>query len=278
MREDGAMAPTDAQPPALAVLTQNIRYHDENTLPGQADHWPERAPVLAHLLGEADADVVGLQEVLASQIPVIDEALGATHLRLGIGREGGGRGEHNLLLLRRDRFEVLDWDQLWLSEEPDRIGSLGWDAHCPRIAAWARVGDRADGRELVAAVTHLDHAGHLAREKGAGLLAQHLREAADGAPVVLMGDFNAAGGESTPWRVLRDAGFEDAHDVAAERDGEDIGTFPDYGTPEPGGMRIDWILARGLVAEQYTARVPLLEGRAASDHATVTARLRPTGR
>ena len=65
------MASTDAQPPALSLLTQNIRDHDEGTLPGQADHWPERAPVLARLLDEADADVVGLQEVLASQIPVI---------------------------------------------------------------------------------------------------------------------------------------------------------------------------------------------------------------
>ena len=79
------MAPTDAQPPALSLLTQNIRYHDESTLPGQADHWPERAPVLARLLGEADADVVGLQEVLASQIPVIDEVLAPTHLRASVG-------------------------------------------------------------------------------------------------------------------------------------------------------------------------------------------------
>ena len=268
------MASTAAQPPALAVLTQNIRYHDESTLPGQADHWPERAPVLAQLLGEAEADVVGLQEVLASQIPVIDEALGATHLRLGIGREGGGRGEHNLLLLRRDRFELLDWDQLWLSEEPDRIGSLGWDAHCPRIAVWARVRDRRSDQDLVLAVTHLDHAGEAAREQGAALLAERLLAEAGESPIVLMGDFNAAGGESTPWRVLRDADFEDAHDVAAEHVGEDIGTFPDYGTPEAGGMRIDWILARGLAVEQYAARVPLRDGRAASDHATVTARLR----
>lgn len=272
------MAPTDAQPPALSLLTQNIRYHDESTLPGQADHWPERAPVLARLLGEADADIVGLQEVLASQIPVIDETLAATHLRLGIGREGGGRGEHNLLLLRRDRFELLDWDQLWLSEEPDRIGSTGWDGMCPRIAVWARVRDRESGGELVAAVTHLDHEGHEARAKGAGLLAQHLREAADGVPVALLGDFNAAGGDSIPWRVLRDAGFADAHDVASAQVGEDIGTFPDYGTPETGGIRIDWILVRDLVVEEYAARVPLQDGRAASDHATVTARVRPTGR
>ena len=35
---------------------------------------------------------------------------------------------------------------------------------------------------------------------------------------------------------------------------------------------------RDLVVEEYAARVPLHEGRAASDHATVTARVRPTGR
>ena len=272
------MAPTAAQPPALAVLTQNIRYHDQGTRPGQADHWPERAPVLARLLGEADADVVGLQEVLASQIPVVDEVLGGTHLRLGIGREGGGRGEHNLLLLRRDRFELLDWDQFWLSEQPSLIGSLGWDGHCPRIAVWARMQDRLTGEELVLAVTHLDHAGETAREQGAALLAERLLAEAGESPVVLMGDFNAEGGASRAWQVLHEAGLADVHDSAAEHLGEDIGTFPDYGEPETGGVRIDWILARGLVAEQYAARVPLLAGRAASDHATVTARLRPTGR
>ena len=272
------MSSDDATLPSLSVLTQNIRYHDAGTRPGDADHWPERAPVLTHLLCEADADVVGLQEVLASQLPVIDEALGATHLRLGIGREGGGRGEHNLLLLRRDRFEVRDWDQFWLSEQPALIGSLGWDGHCPRIAVWARVLDRVTGEELVLAVTHLDHAGEAAREQGARLLAERLRAEAGDAPIVLMGDFNAEGGASTAWQVLREAGLEDVHDTAAEHEGENIGTFPDYGDPVPGGVRIDWILTRGLHAARYAARVPCLAGRAASDHATVTAVLRPTAR
>lgn len=266
-----------AHPSSLTVLTQNIRYHSAGTRPGEADHWEDRAPVLADLLRAAEADVVGTQEVLATQIPVLEEVLGETHLRLGIGREGGGRGEHNLLLLRRERFALLDWDQFWLSESPSLMGSVGWDGHCPRIAVWARVRDRASGQELVVAVTHLDHAGAVAREKGAALVAERLQQAADGAPIVLMGDFNAAGGDSAAWRELRAAGFVDAHDVAVEREGEDIGTFPDYGDPEPGGTRIDWILARGLEVEQYAARLHLLEGRAASDHASVTARLRPAG-
>lgn len=266
------MTPTEDRPPAaLRLLTQNIRQHRAETRPGQSDHWGDRAPVLVDLLRAADADVVGTQEVLPSQIATLDEALGASHLRLGFGRDGGGRGEHNLLLLRRERFEVLDWDQFWLSEQPALMGSMGWDAHCPRIAVWARVRDRLAGGELVVAVTHLDHAGHLAREKGAGVIAQRLKEAADGAPVVLMGDFNAAGGESTPWRALRDAGFEDAHEVAAVHEGEDIGTFPDYGPSMVGEERIDWILTRDLTVDSYAATVPELDGRVASDHATLTA-------
>lgn len=271
------MTSTDPGPSnALRLLTQNIRLERPVTRSGDSDHWGDRAPVLVDLLRGTDADVVGTQEVLPSQIPVLDETLGQTHLRLGFGREGGSHGEHNLLFLRRERFELLEWDQFWISEQPELMGSVGWDGHCPRIAVWARVRDLMTDQELVLAVTHLDHAGHVAREKGAGVIAQRLREAADGAPVVLMGDFNAAGGDSTAWRVLRDAGFEDAHDVAATSDGEDIGTFPDYGPPTAGGERIDWVLSRGLVVESYTARVHEIDGRAASDHAGLIVRLRST--
>lgn len=264
--------PALPDPPALTVLTQNIRCEVPGTRPGQADHWPERAPVLGRLLRAAEADVVGTQEVLPAQLPVLDEALGATHLRLGTGREEGGGGEHNLLFLRRERFEVLAQQQFWLSERPERAGSLGWDAHCPRIAVLARVWDRASAQEMVLAVTHLDHAGEVARARGAALLAARLTDAAGEAPVVLMGDFNAAAGGSAPWRTLREAGFEDAHAAAVHR-GEDIGTFTDYGPPQAGGTRIDWILTRGLAVEEYAATVPQHGGRAASDHATVMARV-----
>ncbi|MFC0675156.1 endonuclease/exonuclease/phosphatase family protein [Brachybacterium hainanense] len=261
--------------PSLHVLTQNIRYASVDTRPGEADHWGDRAPVLADLLSRADPDVLGTQEVLAQQIPVLDAALGATHARLGIGREGGGRGEHNLLYLRRDRFEILDWDQIWISEQPRLEGSTGWDAHCPRVLVWARVRDRVAEAELILAVTHIDHAGQAAREEGSRLIARTLLEAADGAPIVLVGDFNATGGDSIPWRVLTEAGLADAHDAADRIEGEDVGTFPDYGPAVAGGERIDWILTRGLAVEAYAAHAHRVDGRAPSDHVAVGAILRP---
>lgn len=273
----------------LTVLTQNIRNNGTEVAFGHPDRWEDRRHALADLLRGADADVIGLQEVLLDQIPTIDEALAAvpapdpapTYQRLGYGRDGGGRGEHNLLVLRRDRFTVLDWDQFWLSPTPETIGSTGWGAGIPRICTWARVRDEAAaGRELVLAVTHLDHESDGARTEGARLIAERLRRAAGDAdlPIVLIGDFNADASGSGAHRALEDAGLRDAHEITAAITGEDIGTFPDYGPVEVGGERIDWVMVRNLPVAEYRAEdhvITLRGGRPAhaSDHAGVLVRI-----
>jgi endonuclease/exonuclease/phosphatase family metal-dependent hydrolase len=285
----------DADELSLHVMTQNLRNSTGDTSPGESDHWPDRAPVLTELL-RTDPDVVGTQEVLFEQIVVLDSALGATHFRLGSGRDGGARGEHNLLYLRKDRFELLDWDQFWLSEDPRRVGSVGWGAGCTRICVWARVLDQAVGREAVFAVTHLDHASEEARQRGSEVIVRELlgggaAKEADGTrpvdwpvgaapggpstalPLILMGDFNAAGGASTAWDTLTGAGLQDAHDITAELVGEDFGTFPNYQEPQVGTVRIDWILERGLAVDEYRAHYPAIGPHHASDHLTLEARL-----
>lgn len=260
-------------PMSLHVMSQNIRYHRPETTTGDPDHWGDRAPVLTELLRHERPDVLGTQEVLLDQVPVLDGVLRETHERLGHGRDGGGRGEHNLLYIRRDRFRVLDWDQFWLSDAPHHIGSLGRGAGCTRIAVWVRVYDEAVGREVVFADTHLDHVSEEARRFGATMLAGRLLSEAGGLPVVLVGDFNAAGGNSSAWTTLTDAGFEDAHDAAARMVGEDIGTFPNYQEPVVGAERIDWILGRGLRVDAYGAAYHQIAGHHASDHASIAAHL-----
>lgn len=292
MRHDEGMILDPAAPPALTVLTQNIRYDRRDSISGENDHWPDRAPVLRDLIERVRPDVLGTQEVLPSQIPLLEETLGRSHRMFGMGREGGGRGEHNLLFLRRERFTVQDWDQIWLSDQPRLIGSRAWGADLPRIAVWVRVHDEVTGHDLVLAVTHLDHSATEARARGAALLAAELTAAArtdagafaaDGShvdgpdalalPIVLMGDFNAAGGDSEPWTVLIEAGLEDAHDTAAERIGPDIGTFPDYEPGQEGAERIDWVMTRGMQVQTYAAHDHEIAGHHASDHAGVQVRL-----
>lgn len=252
----------------LRVLTQNIRNARSGAAPGSPDDWALREPVLRDLLTSEGADVVATQEVLPEQIATLDAALPG-YERVGYGRDGGSAGEHNLLFVRRDRFELLSWDQFWLSEEPRLIGSRSWGSACPRIAVWALVRDRRDGSELLLAVTHLDHASQEARLEGADLLATRLPVVADGRPIVLLGDMNTAGGTGPVWRRFLASGFVDAHDAASRRIGADIGTFPDYGIPVVGGDRIDWVLVDGLDVETYGAHDHRVQGRPASDHAAV---------
>ena len=50
----------------------------------------------------------------------------------------------------------------WLSSEPEVPGSVGWDAHLPRIATIVRLRHR-DGTAAGVANTHFDHASDQAR-------------------------------------------------------------------------------------------------------------------
>ncbi len=273
MPHNGLMFPASAAAPALTVLTQNIRMASPSTAPGDPDHWEDRRHALAQLLTDSAADVVATQEVLAGQIPVLHSVLGQTHLQLGFGREGGGRGEHNLLFLRRDRFEVLDWFQFWLSQQPLLMGSTGWDAACPRIAVLATVRDRVTDETLTLVNTHLDHVSEDARVQGARVILEQIGAISEAGPVVITGDFNAAAGSSETWQLFQQAGFQDCHDGAGEHLGEDIGTFPDYEDPVVGADRIDWILTRGVETDTYSAQAYRHDGAWASDHAAVAVTL-----
>src|SRR5690625_7565650 len=81
VRQDEGMILSPATPPALSVLTQNIRQERSDTAPRAADHWAARAPVLAAPLQRADVDVLGTQQPLPPHIPVMDAALGPPPLR-----------------------------------------------------------------------------------------------------------------------------------------------------------------------------------------------------
>ena len=186
----------------LGLLTYNIRY---GTARDGRHAWALRRPALADLVGAIPWDVCGLQEVLPSQRDYLDRRQPGMRW-YGVGRvDGDGSGEQAALVVRGGVWTVLDWETHWLSEKPDQIGSVGWDAHLPRVATVARLVG-ADSRRPVAVVnTHFDHAGDLARLESARLVASWV--AAEPATAwVVLGDLNCAPG-SPPVRELEAAGL-----------------------------------------------------------------------
>lgn len=248
---------------SLTVMSFNIRYGTAS----DGDHaWPARRALVAERISAISPDVLAIQEGLDFQLEELKETL-AGYTKLGQHREGGTRGEFSGLYVRDATVELLGWGELWLSPEPDTVGSKGWDAALPRMAVWADVQSRAGGRALRVYGTHYDHRGASARLESSRLL---LRDAANQPAVVITGDFNATE-ESAPMQAFFAAGWKSAVRVLLPNDTR--GTFNGFRDPT-GGRRIDHLMYRGL--EPSSAQI--LGGRMGelfpSDHDAVVAEFR----
>lgn len=62
---------------------------------------------------------------------------------------------------------MLAWDQFWLSDTPDAIGSATWGNSVTRIVVRARLRDLVSGEESAMINTHFDHQSEPARIKSA---------------------------------------------------------------------------------------------------------------
>ena len=260
----------------IRVMTFNVRYAD--TIPPNA--WSTRRALVRDVIARASPDLIGTQEGLYQQVKDVAGDF-PDYDWIGLGREGGSRGEFMAVFYRASRFEPLDYDHYWLSATPGEIGSRSWGNTIPRMVTWVRFRDVASGRELVLINTHLDHQSQPARDSSAALIARRSRRWDEQVPVILTGDFNAAAGDNTVYALLTgEAGFADTWMLAGGAD--TLGTYHAYrGLAAARGVRrIDWILVRGPVTTLSTAILTdEWSGRYPSDHFPVVAtlRLEPAG-
>ena len=259
----------------LHAMSFNVRYDRVGqTQPGEPDYWPERAPLTVELLRLEQPTVLGVQEVLFHQLATVEEGLGRHYKMVGFGRDGGAGGEYSGIFYDARRLTVKWWDQFWLSDTPDLIGSATWGNTVTRIVTWAELHDSVTGRDFLHINSHFDHQAENARVRSAQVVRDQV--AASDLPVVFTADCNAAAESSAPYDVLvADGALRDTWLDADRQLTPYAGTFPNYGTPNPDGTRIDWILTspgvevRGAAINTWTR-----DGRYPSDHTPVQALLK----
>jgi endonuclease/exonuclease/phosphatase family metal-dependent hydrolase len=261
----------------LHVMSFNIRYDRSGsgaTRPGDADHWPGRRPLVIDLLEREQPTLLGIQEALYGQLTAIEEAL-PRHRNVGYGRSGGSSGEFSAIYYDATRLEVLAWDQFWLSDTPDVIGSATWGNTVTRIVVWARLRDLVSGEEFAMINTHFDHQSEPARIKSAQAMIDLFEGGElDQLPTLVTGDFNSIAHDSGAYSTLvTDGPTVDTWDVAEEQVTPAWGTFPGYEEPVEGGDRIDWVLSTEDVTTLRAAINVTTDraGRFPSDHAPVQA-------
>lgn len=259
----GAPAPDAA---SLRAMSFNIRYNN----PDDGEHaWPHRKDRVAQLIRFHRADVVGVQEALIGQIRDLEQRLDG-YAWVGVGRADGEEGgEFSPIFYRTDRLKLLDHNTFWLSETPQQMGSVGWDAALPRVVTWARFRDRSTGATFVHFNTHFDHRGEKARRESARLLVEQVPSIAGDAPVLVTGDFNATP-ETDVYRRLT-AELDDAR-MRAESPYGPGATFSGFEVTGELDRRIDYIFVRGDVAVQrFGTLTDQWRGKYPSDHLPVIA-------
>lgn len=225
----------------LRVMTFNLRYAS----PRPPNDWPTRRPVMKACFEATKPDLIGTQEGLAAQLADLRADLPG-YAMLGQGREGGEQGEFMAIFYRRDRFELLETNDYWLSTTPEVVGSKSWGSSLPRMVTWARFRDKTTGRAFLFVNTHFDHVSEEARGESARLVRRRLESTPPGQPVLLVGDFNAVAKASAAYATFTGDGYlTDLFRSAPEKTGADLNTFHGYRKPRTEGVHIDWLLGRG---------------------------------
>ena len=265
-----APAPALAAEP-ITVMSFNIRYA---TARDGENHWTLRRTFLLDVVREQDADIIGLQEALDSQIREIADAIPG-YAVVGVGREDGRTaGEYAAILVRKDRFNVAEAGTVWFSDSPSVPGSTSWGNRVTRICTWARLVDR-DGTALWVYNVHLDHESQPSRERSAELLRRRIgSRSSPGEPVIVTGDFNV--GEDNPAirTMVGDKAFLDTFRLVHPEE-KQAGTFNGFKLDAVDGPKIDYVLVQPG-AEVLSAAIvrTVRNGRYPSDHFPVVARVR----
>jgi endonuclease/exonuclease/phosphatase family metal-dependent hydrolase len=254
----------------IIVGTYNLRYDN----PADSGNlWKDRMPVVASLIRFNKFDILGTQEGLENQLADLSAAM-PEYERCGVGRDDGKQaGEHSAIFFRKDRFEIIDKGNFWLSETPDRP-SKGWDAKCcNRLCTWVELRDKQMANQsLYVYNVHFDHQGVQARRESARLMDSVIRKKTGYANVILMGDFNS-GRQSDAYQLFENGWISDTYKKAEIIHGHNP-SFNNFGKNLESAEVIDHIFVSstfevnrwGIIGDSYHGKYP-------SDHFPVLTEL-----
>ena len=171
----------------IKVISFNLRVAVKND---GVNYFDNRLPRIIEFLNAEKPDVVGFQEVNQHMKDLLNASLN-DYVLVGSGREKDYSGESALIGYRKDKFELLGFENFWLSATPTVPGSrYGFDqSGCPRITSAALLKMRGAGAPFWFINTHLDHEGKIARLLGSIQMMQFV--SAKREPCIITGDFNA---------------------------------------------------------------------------------------
>ena len=254
----------------LRLMSFNIR----NSYAKDGDnYWDLRKEQVYEVIRSYSPDILGLQEANHLQLTQLRKQM-QEYEDVGIGSKGGTKGQYSsIFFYLKKKFKLVDSGNFWLSETPEKP-SKSWNSAHVRICTWVRLIELESSEEVLVYNTHMDDGSKKAREKGAELIRQHLKNQMIENRYIIMGDFNAAE-DSDAVKKLKGNGDFIAVDSfrVFNSDAEDVGTYNGF-TGKTNGKKIDYILVpENSLVQEASILMSNKNGKYPSDHYPVTARV-----
>jgi endonuclease/exonuclease/phosphatase family metal-dependent hydrolase len=256
----------------IRVITFNIRVAIDEGI----NSWDNRKELVASIIETYQADIVGLQEALKTQLDDLTSLL-PDFAWVGVGRDDGAEeGEYAAIFYNKKRFEVLEDSTFWLSETPDKP-SIGWDAALKRVVTWAKLRDKITGKIFYHFNTHFDYKGVMARLESANLLNDRVAGVAVKTPTIVTGDFNFKsdfGGYEILTGGRKNYLFDTQKIAKVDSSGSNI-TYNRFGQFLEKGNKIDYIFIKNNIeVDKHKIIMDTFDGRYPSDYMPVLTVLR----
>ncbi len=254
----------------LCLISSNIRF--DNPADGP-DAWPHRRLLLAATLLTQRPDIIATQEGRFAQLKELETLLPDYQI-VDQHRSWIRERMYPTFFIRRDAFEILRSEDVWLSETPAVAGSVSFSSSFPRLMTVLRLQPKDSALNLVIVNTHLDHVRSETREAQVKVLIEEVKKyLSPAAALVIMGDFNDSPSSSVR-KIIEDA-YPNLIDAWKVWNVIEETSHHGFSGECQSGSRIDWILTdRNLTVESCFLDKRNNNQHYPSDHFPVVCRLK----
>lgn len=241
--------------------------------PLREKRWHNRKDTILQMVKSQNIDICGTQELRKLQIDYLFPDNTYNYVIAPKEFDPTQRLMNNLILYKKERFEVLENGFFWL------IDYRKW-RHC----IWAKFKDKQSNSIFYVFNVHFpvsSEAGEEGKMVASKTLVENIKKIANNQTVILTGDFNSL--EITPQiKHIKQSGLVDAKEVSKTQPTGPNFTYNKYSTkytppanPETKMLHIDFIFCSKNIEVESTKVVPdCINGVLPSDHFPVVAKIK----
>jgi endonuclease/exonuclease/phosphatase family metal-dependent hydrolase len=220
----------------LCFTSCNIRFDNPAD---NHNSWSHRRHFLTQTLLKHDPDVIATQEGRYDQLKDFESLLEDYEL-VDHHRSWIKPRMYPSFFIKKNRFELNQSGDSWLSETPDVAGSLSFNSAFPRLMSWCKIQPKNHQKYFLIVNTHLDHIRTETRISQVRVLAQEIKKIWDQEfPLIIMGDFNDSPESEVRKCLNKEFALQDAWQLFNSTEEASHHAFQGEVLH---GSRIDWIM------------------------------------